>query len=465
MRSIVLLTVAGALLGAGLLVSCSSSGSSGSTSSGMATATVMISDPTTCQAPNGPFAHVYVTVTDVKASVNADAGDNDPSFVDLTPGLSSAPKQIDLLGQANNQCFLASLGSTQQLQAGSYQQIRIFLADNSASVANNACNSAANCVVLNNGTSATLQLSSESKTGIKIPSGQIASGQFNIAAGQTKDLDIDFNTCVSIVQEGNGEFRLKPVLHAGEVTTTATSINGTVLDSATGKPVNGGVTVALEQPDSNGIDRIFMTESTDSSGGFVFCPLPSGSYDVVIVAETNSGLAYAPVVVSGVSPGDTVSTVQLQTSTAVSAATLNGTVSSQGTSAATSVDVQLSFLEQVANNLNVTIPLLPNATQSSAMLALTTAGSGSCPAGSDCATYNAVMPATAAYVGAYAAGGIALAQAGTSTLAYTADAIAFVPSSGGTLDCSPSEVKSPTPVVPVPGAIVPMGTLAFSGCQ
>ena len=78
----------------------------------MAQASVMLSDPATCMAPSGPFVHVYVTVTDVKASVNANAGDTDPSFVDLTPGLSGQPKQIDLLGQATNQCFLASLGST-----------------------------------------------------------------------------------------------------------------------------------------------------------------------------------------------------------------------------------------------------------------------------------------------------------------------------------------------------------------
>src|SRR5438105_2865171 len=158
-------------------------------SSGMASANVMLSDPATCQAPKGPFAHVYVTITDVKASVNSNAGDNDSSFVDLTPDLSKSPKQIDLLGQANNQCFLASLGATTQLQAGSYQQIRIFLADNSTNFSGNNCTGSANCVVVS-GTTYPLQLSSESKTGIKIPSGQIANGGFTIAAGQTKDLDI-----------------------------------------------------------------------------------------------------------------------------------------------------------------------------------------------------------------------------------------------------------------------------------
>ncbi len=448
--------------GLGILVSCSSSGTSSSgTANANASANVMLSDPATCQAPNGPFAHVYVTITDVKASTNGSAGDNDSSFVDLTPGLSSAPRQIDLLGQANNQCFLASLGATQQLQPGSYQQIRVLLADNTSTVANNVCNGSANCVVLNDGTVAPLQLSSESKTGIKIPSGQIASGQFNIESGQTKDLDIDFNTCVSIVREGNGKYRLKPVLHAGEVSTTATSINGTVLDGSTGKPVNGNVIVALEQKDPAGVDRIFMSASTDGSGGFVFCPLPAGSYDLVIVAETSAGTAFSPAVITGISPGQTVANVLLQA--AAAPATLTGVVTSQGASAATAADIQLSFLEAASSSLTVTVPLLPNATQSAAMLSLATASGTTCANGTDCAAYSANLPAGAAYLGAYASSGITLAQATTS--GYTADAFAYVPSQGGTSDCSPSELKSSTPVPPVAGSTATVPTLVFAGCQ
>jgi hypothetical protein len=69
----------------------------------------------------------------------------------------------------------------------------------------NLCtNGAANCVVLNDGTVATLQLSSEATTGIKIPPGQIANGGLTVAAGDTKELDIDFNTFVSIVFRAMG---------------------------------------------------------------------------------------------------------------------------------------------------------------------------------------------------------------------------------------------------------------------
>ncbi len=107
---------------------CNSGSNSSTATSQATTVTTTISDPAACQAPNGVFKHVYVTVTDVEASTNGSAGPGDSSFVDLTPTLKSgAPMQIDLLGQANNNCFLASLGSTSELPAGNYQQIRIML--------------------------------------------------------------------------------------------------------------------------------------------------------------------------------------------------------------------------------------------------------------------------------------------------------------------------------------------------
>src|SRR6185437_12662764 len=105
-----------------------------------------------------------------------------------------------------------SLGSMQELQPGKYQQIRVILTTNDPGTVGkqlptNLCsNGSANCVVLSDGSVHTLQLSSEDTTGIKIPPGQMANGGLTIAAGETKELDIDFNTCVSIVQQGNGVF-------------------------------------------------------------------------------------------------------------------------------------------------------------------------------------------------------------------------------------------------------------------
>ena len=95
-----LFLVLGCLLVAALVVASCTSGNV-STASGMGTVSVTISDPATCQSPNGPFSHVYVTITDVQANISSTASSTDSSWVDLTPNLPKAPKQIDLLGPAN----------------------------------------------------------------------------------------------------------------------------------------------------------------------------------------------------------------------------------------------------------------------------------------------------------------------------------------------------------------------------
>lgn len=434
-------------------------------------ATVSISDPATCAGPDGPYAHVFVTITDVQANTSSTAGDSDSGWVDLTPNLKSNPKQVDLLGQANNQCFLAMLGDPQELQAGDYQQIRLILADNGASLSNNACAGAGstNCVVLSADDSAhALQLSSEAKTGLKIPSGQLAGGKFTVAAGQTRDLDVDFDTCESIVLEGNGDYRLKPVLHAGEVSTTSTSINGTVLDGATGKPVSGQVLVALEQKDSAGIDRVMMATVADANGAFVFCPIPAGTYDVVVVGESSGGVAYEPSIVTAVANGETTGNVNLFAGTvgAQGAATFTGTVTSQNSSnVGTVADVNLSALE-AAGGATYTIPLLPTTQQSSATLALETAASSSCLTGTDCATFAMTIPAVAPAIGAYTSTGTTL-TASTSLASYSIDGEAEVPSSGGVADCMPSDVTSQVYAITSGGpfTIALTNALAFAGCQ
>ena len=356
----------------------------------------------------------------------------------------------------------------QQLQAGNYQQIRLILADNSVNVSNNLCTGSANCVVLSSDNSVhPLLLSSESKT---IPSGQIASGGFNIAAGQTKDLNIDFNTCASIVREGNGQYRLKPVLHAGEVSTTPTSINGVVLDQMTGKPVSGQVFVALEQKDSTGVDRIVMSTLAGADGAFVFCPIPAGTYDVVIAGVNSKGVAYQPSIVTGLANGQTTGNVNLWPGSATqSAATFNGTVSSQNSSnAGTVADIELSALEtETTSGITFTIPLLPTSTQPSATLAVETAVPAStspCPTtGTYCVNYSMVLPSGGPYIGTYASRGVTLTTS-APLATYVIDSQAFVPSSGGVADCNPSEQKSQSYAL-TNSFTIPVQSLAFTQCQ
>src|SRR5229473_8268586 len=366
------------------------------------------------------------------------------------------------------------LGSTTELQPGSYQQIRIVLASDGTSVQGNQCGGNANCVIVssNPNTPQSLLLSSESQTGLKIPSGQIAGGQFVVAAGQTQDLDIDFNACASIVTEGNGQFRLKPVLHAGEVSLASSSINGTIVDSVSAQPVAGGNTVvALEQKDNSGVDRVIMETVTDSTGAFVFCPVTAGTYDLVAAAVNGTGAAYAATIIAGVQPGNALGTVPLvaQAGANQSPASITGQVTSSTGSAPIAVDISVSALQSAAVNSVTLLVTIPLAVQSAAAANLTTAPAGSCPANTDCVSYTLSVPAANPSVGSFSTSGTQnpAAPAG-GPVNYTVDARAFVP--GGPPDCTPSDLQTSSTVTNAAlavtaGSSVTAATLAFSGCQ
>src|SRR5438128_1797672 len=442
------------------LISCSGGSKPG-------TVNTSISDPPTCAAPQGPYRHVYVTVNDVLIHQSASASANDAGWIHLASGLKDNPLQVDLLGVAN-QCFLAMLGSA-EIEPGTYQQIRVVLAPNSASVNNNKCGNVANCLMLTSDPSNTpqaLQLSSESQTGIKIPSGQIAGGNFTVGSGQTKDLNIDFDACASIVVQGGGQYRLKPVLHAGEVAlqSSSTSISGTVIDAATQQPIVGGnIVVALEQ-NQNGIDRVIMETVTNSNGTFSFCPVSVGTYDVVISAY-KVGVVYAATVITGVQPGNTLGNVPL---TAVGApASITGQITTSTGSAGTVADLEISALQSIGANLMITTPL---AQQSAATGTLTTAA-GTCPVNTDCTSYTLSVPASNPSVGVFVSGGNQTPNAPAGPpVNYAVDVNAFIPGISGQQDCaSPNLQTSQTTANGIltvsAGTPVTAQTLAFSGCQ
>jgi Domain of unknown function (DUF4382) len=462
------------VLTTGLLLS--SCGSSNSTKANAASVSVMLSDPATCSGPQGSISHIFVTIADVQIHTSATAGANDPGWIDLTPNLKQNPLQVDMLGQPNSQCFLANLGASTEIQPGTYQQIRVILAANNASVSGNKCGSTANCVMLSSdpATPQPLLLSSESQTGIKIPAGQLAGGKFTVAAGETKDLDIDINACESIVAQGNGQFRLKPVLHAGEVALTSTSINGKIVDSSTGQAISGGTTiVALEQKDASGVDRVVMQTLADSTGAFVFCPVPAGTYDVVASAVNGSQVAYGATVITGVQPGSSMGTVPLTAQTGAGTATgsIAGLVTTTTGSAAVAVDISVSALQSITVNgssLAVTVPL---AAQSATSVNLPTASAASCPSNTDCVNYTLKVPAANPSVGSFSAGGTQTPAAPAGGPAnYTVDAQAFVSGGGNTPNCTSPDVQTSqtsasAPLTVTGGASVTAQTLAFTGCH
>src|SRR5882762_714590 len=342
------------------------------------TINVSMSDPPSCAAassattvpaggtaaPGGNFMNVFVTIRSIQAHTSATADNTSSGWQELAPQLVSAPTQVDLLHlPAIGQCLLEQLGST-SLPAGDYQQIRLILLANAApsgpapSNDSNACfkqlgGDVFNCVVDTSGTAHTLNLSSEANTGLKIPPGQIMGGPIHVAAGQSVDLNIDFNTCASILLEGNGDFRLKPALTAGVVSPNKTGISGQIVDSVSSQPIAGAI-VTLQFADKSGTDRVVIQQLTDPAGHFSFCPLAVGAvFDVVSDALTASGTAYNATVVLNVSGGTDLGTVPLVAETLATAGastgpgTIQGTITAiNGTTGAT-IDADVSALQSV----------------------------------------------------------------------------------------------------------------------
>jgi len=468
---------------AALVISCTSNSSQMVQSPQMASVSVTISDPPSCKVPAGSFEHVYISINSVQAHTSATAGDNSPGWQELAPQLASAPVQVDLLGTATQGCFLATLGSNNALPVGSYQQIRLLLVPNNPGgspvpATNNCGNQGLNCAVLNDGSIHELDLSGQANTGLKIPPGQIVGGPITVTAGQDITLNIDFNICASVIVEGNGMYRLKPTLTAGQVSTTAnTALSGQVTDSVTGMPILGGTTlVALEQPDASGIDRVFMQAATDSSGNFNFCPLPMGAtFDVVVVAINGAGVAYNAAVVVNVPIGTSLGKVPLvaETGAPTGPATIQGFVTALNGAAGGMIDVTMSALQSVSLSgggaRQVTIPLQGNSTGLISVQNPTTCPAGA-PMSANCAQYSLVVPASNPEVGTFSAGVVTFTAPASGPVLFTVDALAAMPMSGGLPDCTPPEMTQnhlsggTMPLAVVAGTTVTAQEIDFSGC-
>jgi len=452
---------------------------------GTGTINVSLTDPPSCKFPNGAFDHVYVTIRSVQANMSATADDNSGGWQELAPQLNAQPKQIDLFAAASNTCLLTALGSNTALPVGTYQQIRLLLVPNDGGggplPATNACaGQGFNCVFLHGvSTPAELQLSSQANTGLKIPPGQIVGGPITVTAGMDIDLNIDFNACASIIQQGNGQFRLKPVLTAGQVSTNNTGISGQVVDAMTLQPISlltsGTVLVALEQQDNTGTDVIFEQTVADSNGNFNFCPLPSAAtFDVVAVAIDGAGVAYNASVAVGVPGGTNLGMIPLTPETgSTGPATFQGFVTAISGSTAATIDASVSALQTISIGNNVTRDVAIPA-EGASIANFSVSSNTGCPSGaplnSNCAEYTLIEPASNPRVGIFSGGTITSYSIPPITdVLYKIRASAAVPLVG-TSDCVPSSVTtsldaSSNPLKAIAGTTVTVKEIDFSSCS
>ena len=308
---------AGAVGTAVLLAAC---GGGGGGSAGEGTLRLALTD-----APSCGYDHVYVTVEKVRVHQSAGAGDSEAGWTDLTV---SPPRRIDLLDLTNG--IMEELGSV-RLPAGRYSQIRLVLASNTGT----GTSSVANAVQPTGGALVPLDTPSGQQSGLKLQA------HFDVVAGGTADLVLDFDACKSVVKTGSSnKYNLKPVISVlprltsgiqGFVTTTLS------LSSTTVSVQQDGETIRSTTP--------------DSTGKFNLPLLSAGNYTLVVMSDGR-----ATAIVTGV-PVGTSTTVISGTATAIappvsSMADVTGTLtitstSGSGTSTVALTDASVRALQSL----------------------------------------------------------------------------------------------------------------------
>lgn len=453
------------------------------------TVTVSISDPPSCSVqtgataaamPSRTFSNVWVTIVSVKAHISATADPTASGWQELAPQLNSAPMQVNLLKlPAQGQCLLAQLGSA-ELPAGDYQQIRLILLANAATSTLPSPNKCAqlgnvfNCAEDAAGNFHELKLASEAQTGLKVPPGQMMGGPLHVAAGQSVDLNIDFDACASITPS----FTLKPALTAGVVSPNMSGISGQIVDSVTSKPIVGA-TVTLQSPDMTGVDRIVAAPKvTDSTGHFRFCPLPAQAFDVVVDAMTSS-TAYDATAIFNVTGGTDLGAIPLVAETpatpgaSTGPGTIQGTITAINGTAGANIDATLSALQTVmvsGASHTITVPLFANSTSNVSITSSTSCPTGA-PKGAFCGSYTLIVPASNPEVGTFSAGKVTFTAPATGDVLYTVEANAANPTTNAAM-CSPASQTAtkdtstqPAPLKVTPGATTNAAEIDFSGCS
>ena len=197
----------------------------------------------------GDYKKVLIDIRSVEIHTDADANDNSGGWTTLgniNPGI------YNLLDFSNGKDTLLAASN---LPAGRISQIRLILGPN-------------NSLVLNDGTSKPL----------KTPSGQQSGLKVKIDADLVPDVTyvvlLDFDAAKSIVERGNGDFNLKPVIRT-ITQAIAGGIRGNVTPVMAGNEVHAIETVA----GSNGkIDTV--GGFTDGNGNYLIKGLIGGNYTV-----------------------------------------------------------------------------------------------------------------------------------------------------------------------------------------
>jgi len=239
---------------AALLIGCGGGGSStsGGTSTGAGTLAVRLSD-----APDPTITALNVTIPKVEANVNGQwiqvaAPNRSYNLLDLA-------KQDTLLGQAS-------------LPAGSYTQVRLFVSAASVTDSTGTHN---------------VTVPSGAQTGLKI------NLDYSITPNVVTEILLDFNLDKSLIKQGNGQYRLQPVIPA-VVKILSGTITGIASDG-TATLTNAKVTATYTAGSSYPLGSEVNTTSSLADGTFKVWALLPGTYrlDLSYTNPTTSAITTA----------------------------------------------------------------------------------------------------------------------------------------------------------------------------
>jgi hypothetical protein len=247
-------------------------------------------------APACGYDAVNVTILKVRVHQSSSAsgaeGEGGWSEIDFT----DRPLRVDLLKLQNGD--LAELGEV-TLPTGSYNQMRLILADNKKTPL-------ANTVVLTRDQSVVpLTTPSGAESGVKAKQFKI-----DIAANQLANFVIDFDACKSVVVAGtSGQYLLKPQLSV--IPRFISGVKGTVDPTL----LAGSTSVSLQQA------GVVIKATTPDAVGNYLLPAAPGSYTLVMTAPGQTTAVVTGVTVAS----ETVTSVTPLIPTVSATGTLTGT--------------------------------------------------------------------------------------------------------------------------------------------
>jgi hypothetical protein len=315
------------LLLAGLVAGCGSGGNGG----GGATAQPGTLSVSMTDAPACGYEQVNITVSKLRVHQSSSVDDpNAAGWTDITLNPARKINLLDLNDPTQPNFALDNLGET-SLAAGHYTQVRLVLVSNSG----NPNPPFANSIVLE-GQTQEIKLDTPSgvQSGIKLVN------EFDVPSGQRVDLLLDFDACKSIVQTGNGMYKLKPVIKV--IPFVLNGIEGFVDPALLGN----NVVVSAQRNNGEIVRATVPNTSTDPNkrGKFFLARLPEGvNYDVVITARN--------------SPTDTCCATAVITGVPVPSSTSITTISTSGTP----FTLQPSTFKSIAGTVSLINPPPPPA--------------------------------------------------------------------------------------------------------